>query len=69
MGALVREVAEDVDQPIAQRLAQPQHHAPQPLAVGTQQIGVPHDDHGVGRAPAARVVSGRIEGPSQSHRR
>ena len=61
MGPLVGKMAEHVDQPIAQRLAQSQQHAAKPLAVGAQQVGVRDDAHRAGHAAAAHVVARRID--------
>ena len=69
VSALVREVAEGVDQPIAQRRAEPQHHAAEALAIGTQEIAVGDDFDAVARAGSADVIARGIDASLQVHSR
>jgi hypothetical protein len=62
VSALVREVAEDVDEPIAEGLSQSDHHAAKTLAIRAQQIAVPDDlDRGGPRPSAPDVVARLID--------
>jgi hypothetical protein len=63
MSALVWEVAEGVDHPIAQRLAQSQHHPAKALTIRAQEISVRDDFDGVGHAAAPDVVALEIDRP------
>ena len=60
MGALVGEVAEDIDEPLAEGLAQPVEHGAQAAAIGAEIVAVDHDaDDAVGGAPAAHMIPRR----------
>ena len=61
MGALVREVAEDVNESSTHGLPKAQHDSPEALAVGTEEIAVSNDLNRVTRAATADVVSRRID--------
>ena len=66
--AVVREVAEHVDEAITKRLAEPLEHVAEAPAVGAQEVLVGDDDGGEIVLHAADVVARAVEGPQQPQR-
>jgi hypothetical protein len=66
MCPLVREVAKDVKQALAERFAQAGHHVPKAPAVGAKKVGIGDHRHDVRLAAAAHVIASAIDRASQS---
>jgi hypothetical protein len=67
--ALVGEVPEHVDQPIAERFAQPHEHRKEAAAVGAEEVSVGDHRDGVSPSAPAHVVTRRVDVSLESKRR
>jgi hypothetical protein len=59
-------MAEDVDHPIADHLAELAHHGAKAPTVGAKEILVADDEHPLVAPRAANVIALRVDGPEES---
>jgi len=65
VGALVRKVAKDVDEPVSERFAKSEQHLAKALAIRAEEVGVCDDRHSVRAASSAHVISTWVDGTQE----